>query len=400
MTYPLTRQPVFVQISMKRAFSFLCFCLSFSFSLGAFAQPFQVAPGLFDPADTETLGLKPAEGTESILVYRGEAGRSQYNHGAVLFAHKGTLYAQWQSSERDEDARDTRVLYATSGDGLTWTAPRVLAPARKDAVVTSGGWWSQGDALYAFINVWPHKLKPRGGFVEVFTSNDGDNWNGPERPRFASGDPLDGIIEQDFHTYCGRLITALHRQPGLQATPVFTEDLAGLEGWRVGAFETLSVKDHVSRELEPSNFQKKDGALVMVFRDQQSSFRVLAAESEDCGATWSQARETRLPDSRAKQSAGNLPDGTVYIVNNPSGSKVREPLAITLSRDGETFDRAYLLRAGGNHIKGPRYEGLYKRKGFSYPKSFLWKEHLYVVYGENKEDIVATRIPIASLMSG
>lgn len=331
------------------------------------------------------------------MIYRGEPGQSQYNHGAVLFAHNGTLYAQWQSSERDEDADDTRVLYATSRDGLNWSIPRLLAPARNDAVVTSGGWWAKGDTLYAFINVWPHKLKPRGGFVEVFTSVDGNNWSGPQRPRFASGKTLDGVIEQDFHQYCGRIITALHRQPGLIVTPIYTEDLSGLQGWQVGEFENLSVKDNVSRELEPSSFQQNDGSLVMVFRDQQSSFRVLAAESMDCGSTWSRVQKTTLPDSRAKQSAGNLPDGTAYIVNNPSGSKLREPLAITLSTDGEVFDRAYLLRAGGKHIEGPRYKGLYKRKGFSYPKSFVWQEHLYVAYGENKEDIVVTRVPLASL---
>lgn len=370
-----------------------CICLSFTVA----AQPFEVAPELFDLSQPQNLGLEVPEGVETATVYQAEQGKSQYNHGAVLFAHNGTLYAQWQSSSRDEDAADTRVLYATSRDGLQWSAPEVLAPAREEAVVTSGGWWAAGDDLYAFINVWPHQLSPRGGYPEVFTSHKGGDWSGPVRPQFASGELLDGVIEQDFHAYCGRLVTALHRQPGLLVTPIFTEDLSGLRGWTLGKFENSSVKKHVSRELEPSNFRRKDGSLVMVFRDQQSSFRVLAAESKDCGETWSQVQKTNMPDSRAKQSAGNLPGGTAYIVNNPSGSKTREPLTITLSDDGALFDRAYLLRAGGDKLEGPRYTGLYKRKGFSYPKSYVWKDHLYVAYGENKEDIVITRIPLASL---
>ncbi len=365
--------------------------------MGACAQPFDVAPDLFDNAQPGTLGLVTLEGTESVTVYRAKPEESQYNHGAVLFAHNGTLYAQWQSLARDEDAADTRVLYATSQDGLEWSAPEVLAPARQGAVITSGGWWSKGEELYAFINVWPEDMKPRGGYTEVLRSHQDKGWHAPVRPTFASGEPLDGVIEQDFHTYCGRLVTALHRQPGLRATPMFTEDLSGIHGWQLGKFENLSMKDGVSRELEPSNFRRKDGALVMVFRDQQSGFRVLASESKDCGTSWSRVEKTDMPDSRAKQSAGNLPDGTAYLVNNPSGSKDREPLTITLSSDGQLFDRAYLLRAGGENLEGLRYEGLYKRKGFSYPKSFVWKEHLYVAYGENKEDIVVTRVPLGSL---
>ncbi|WP_078083604.1 sialidase family protein [Microbulbifer mangrovi] len=384
---------------MKKFLSALGASLCFSCSFSTVAQPFEVAPELFDISQPQNLGLAVPQGVETATVFQAEPGKSQYNHGAVLFAYNGTLYAQWQSSTRDEDAADTRVLYASSRDGLQWSAPVVLAPAREDAVVTSGGWWAAGDDLYAFINVWPNALSPRSGYPEVFTSHNGEGWSGPVRPQFASGEPLDGVIEQDFHTYCGRLVTALHRQPGLRVTPIFTEDLSGLHGWKLGKFENSSVKKHVSRELEPSNFRRKDGSLVMVFRDQQSSFRVLAAESKDCGSSWSQAFKTNMPDSRAKQSAGNLPNGTAYIVNNPSGSKTREPLTITLSDDGALFDRAYLLRAGGDKLEGPRYTGLYKRKGFSYPKSYVWKDHLYVAYGENKEDIVVTRIPLASLSS-
>jgi len=378
---------------VKHLFPLLLCC-----PLLAAAQPFAIQPELFDAGQPDTLGLSVSAGVEHATIYRAQPTVSQYNHGVVLFAYGDTLYAQWQSSARDEDAADTSVLYASSRDGITWSAARTLAPARKGAVVTSGGWWSGAGRLYGFINVWPQDLKPRGGHVEVLASSDGVLWENIGRPTFADGSPLDGVIEQDFHRYQdGRIVTALHRQPGLLVQPVYTDDPSGLRGWQLGQFENLSVKKAVSRELEPSNFQRADGALVMVFRDQQSSFRVLAAVSKDGGKRWSRAVETNLPDSRAKQSAGNLPDGTAYIVNNPSGSKLREPLVITLSDDGAQFDRAFLLRAGGDAIPGPEFEGLYKRKGFSYPKSFVWKNHLYVAYAENKEAVKVTRIPLESL---
>lgn len=103
------------------------------------------------------------------------------------------------------------------------------------------------------------------------------------------------------------------------------------------------------------------------------------------------------PDSRAKQSAGNLPDGTAYMVNNPSGNKERFPLVITLSRDGFHFDKAFLLRSGGVDLQPQRFQGKYKRAGYSYPKSVIWGSYLYVSYATNKEDVEVTRIPISSL---
>jgi hypothetical protein len=133
-----------------------------------------------------------------------------------------------------------------------------------------------------------------------------------------------------------------------------------------------------------------------VFRDQASTHRQLASESCDAGETWTTPVLTRMPDSRAKQSAGNLPNGTAYLVNAPRDGKPRIPLAITLSRDGKVFDRAWLLR-GEASLQPMRTEGRYKRPGFHYPKSVIWKDHLYVGYATNKEDVELTRVPLASL---
>ena len=105
-----------------------------------------------------------------------------------------------------------------------------------------------------------------------------------------------------------------------------------------------------------------------------------------------------MRDSRAKQCAGNLPDGGAFIVNNPSGNSDRFPLVITLSRDGFLFDRAYLLRGGGKDLQPMRFSGKHKRKGYSYPKAVIWRDYLYVLYATNKEDVELTRIPLRQLI--
>ena len=364
------------------------------------APPFRITEGLFDPSRPETLGLDFVPGAETVTIFRAEADSPKYNHAAVLMPFKGQLYAMWQASAKDEDAADTRVLYAVSEDGTTWSAPALLSSPLKTGIMSSGGWWTDGETLVAYLLVWPERPgSPNGSYTAYRTSSDGETWSPPRRVMTAAGTPLKGAIEQDMRALPdGRIITAVHEQPGLIVAPYYTDDPSGLSGWTRGQMENLPHEGNVSREIEPSWYVRGDDALVMTFRDQASSFRKLAAVSHDRGESWTLPVLTNFPDSRSKQSAGNLPDGTVFQVNNPSGSKARWPLVISLSDDGFVFDRAYLLRSGGSDLPPQHYQGKYKRAGYSYPKSVVWNDWLYVAYATNKEDIELTRVPISSLI--
>jgi hypothetical protein len=225
---------------------------------------------------------------------------------------------------------------------------------------------------------------------------DGVRWSGPWPVRGQDGKPVEGIIEQDPHRLPdGTVLTAFHLRPGLFVRPFRTNDPLGVRGWVPGALRLLPNDGKTSRELEPSIFLSGTCA-VMVFRDMASSFYQLAARSCDGGSHWSDAELTDMPDSGAKQSAGNLPDGTAFLVNVPRLDRLRIPLSLTLSRDGRLFDRAYRLR-GEQDLQPMRHEGLYKRRGYHYPKSVVWKDHLYVAYTTNKEDVEVTRVPLQRL---
>ena len=361
------------------------------------APAYAVAPGLFDAAQAD-LGLRPAAGARTSTVFAATENTDRYCNGAALVAFRGRLYAQWQSSARDEDSPDTWVAYSSSADGESWSAPRVLAPAGAgDAMRSSGGWWTDGRVLVAFVNVWPTGFASgAGGYTEFCTSTDGERWSALQPVRGRDAQPVRGVIEQDIHAYDARLHVAFHLQPGLIATPHFTDDSLGTGGWTAGAMPHHAFKSPTSRELEPSLFARAGGELVMVFRDQASSYRQLASVSRDRGATWTLPVPTEMPDARAKQSAGNLPDGTAFLVHCPSGTKERAPLAVTLGRDGRRFDRSLLLR-GAAELPALRYEGKFKRRGYHYPKSLVADGFLHVIYATNKESIEVTRVPVAAL---
>lgn len=360
--------------------------------------PLAIAPGLFDPAEPD-LGLTRAPGAETVMIFAPGDSGDQFSNGVVLIGFKGRLYAQWQSSAKDEDSPDTWVAFASSKDGLHWSRPAMLASAGVGgAMRSSGGWWTDGKTLVAYANVWPTGFESgAGGYAEYRTSRDGVHWSAPRRVAGADGRPIDGVIEQDPHRIAGgRIVTAFHLQPGLTVAPFYTDDPLGISGWKRGRMANLPYQGKSSRELEPSLFVRADGCLVMTFRDEASSFRLLAAKSCDRGANWSAPMLTDMPDSRAKQSAGNLPDGTAYLVNAPNADRVRIPLAITLSDDGQRFTRALLLR-GRADLQPLRRDGRYKRPGYHYPKSTIWSDHLYIGYATNKEDVQLTRIPLTSL---
>ena len=380
-------------------FGILILHLPFNLNSQEFSLPFKV-DSLYNFNKPETLGLSFAKNVQSFTVFSPTKNDKKYNHGVVLFPFKDMLYAQWQSSEFDEDGPDTQVFYSRSKDGKIWEKPVALTREWEDGIKTSGGWWSKGDSLVAYITVWPELEDDiKEGYTQYISSSDGVNWTTPKHLKNYKGHPVMGVIEQDVRQLEGkRLITAFHMQPGLIVKPYFTDDPKGISGWTAGNFENMpSSNKYMSRGIEPSWFYRKDGAIVMVFRDQKSTFKKLASISFDDGINWTTPVEVNSPDSRAKQSAGNLPDGTAFMVNNPSGNKNRFPLVITLSKDGYLFDKAFLIRSGGKDLQPMRFEGKYKREGYSYPKSVIWGDYLYISYATNKEDVELSRIPIRSL---
>ena len=356
----------------------------------------KVADGLLDSTNTTTLGLSKSDAVETFTVFSPTDSTDHYANGVVISVFKGILYCMWQSSHKDEDSDETWVAYSYSKDvGRTWSAPKPLALPTDKAYYTSGGWLVRGDTLTALIDCWEKGVTPRGGNTYYIISTDGLSWSKPQPLLMSDGTVMDGVLEQDpYRLPNGRLIGAAHFQPGLHVCPVYTDDPSGRNGWKRGHFEATDCGKQ-SRELEPSQFIQPDGTIVMLFRDQQSSFRKLLAFSQDQGETWTKPMLTDIPDARTKQCAGNLPDGTAYMVSCPVSSKQRYPLVLLLSQDGQTFDQAILLRSGEkDDLPSKLYEGKYKTLGYSYPKATIANGYLIIGYSTNKETVECCRVTV------
>ena len=155
---------------------------------------------------------------------------------------------------------------------------------------------------------------------------------------------------------------------------------------------------------EPCWTTLPDGQLCILFRDQDSSRRIYRCFSNDHGTTWTTPVRTNYPDAKSKIFVIRLTNGTYALINNPnvlhpdpkvSGRGLRNPLCISLSRDGMTFDRMAALR---RQPTSPRISGRAKNPGYQYPHALEHEGHLYVIHAVNKEDIEVLRLPISRLV--
>ena len=118
-----------------------------------------------------------------------------------------------------------------------------------------------------------------------------------------------------------------------------------------------------------------------------------------------------LPDSGSRTCASFFPAGGpttgVYLVGNQCSDCGRDPVTLSLSTDGISFDRHFAVRHG---VKGadidhggscPRFKGAAKGCGYQYPGAMIdeARKEMIVSYSIGKEDIGLTVFPLSALKS-
>ncbi len=383
---------------MRRTVSLLAALLAITPMLAQEWLP-RLAPNLIDTTQHADVGLQRTVGVETFTVFAPSDDTDHYANGVVMTAYNDCLYCMWQSSPRDEDSDDTRVAYSISRDnGKTWSKPQPLVVSSATHYFTSGGWSVSGDTLTAFVNAWKKGLQPRGGTTLFLTSTDGKKWSTPQPVTMADGSAMIGVLEQDPRVSAdGIMVGAVHFQPGLHLCATFTHDTTGRSGWQRAAMEGED-NGNQSRHIEPSQYLRSDGSIVMLFRDQRNTFCKLASISTDKGQTWTAPQQTTIPDARTKQCAGNLSDGRAFMIACPAPAKRRWPLVLFLSHDGIVFSSATLLRSGDDtDLPARHYNGRYKTLGYSYPKAIVANGFLFTGYSVNKETVEVSRVPLTCL---
>ena len=400
-----------MRMIMKTAMAIAAALLGFGIGRCAYGQeslsPLRAVDRLFDTSNARTLGITAVPGKHATVYRASENGPYRFSHHPGLAAFGGCLYCSWSSGFAHEDRPGQRVVYARSVDGVRWSSPRVLAePGDKRNRCIAAGFHVAGDTLVAYYTVcreYPvHNLFHQDNGLFARTSRDGQNWSEPRR--VAAGFFIEGPrrLPDGRLLLAGEVVGELWKTERARMRLLYSDDPTGLAGWKVAAIDPKGAQPggiKVFGYTEPCPYVRPDGAIVSPFRN--STGFLYASVSQDNGVSWTVPRQTNFPDSRARFCTGRLPDGTVFLINNPGPGPNRRAalgnrglLTIALSNDGIVFDRAWLVRA---EPTAQRFRGKGKSDGWQYPHALVWNDALYIVYSVNKEDIRLTRIALTSL---
>lgn len=326
-------------------------------------------------------------GEKTSTIFEAKKDKLQFNLHSYIAFFDGRFWAVWSSGLKDEDSANQHIRFSTSEDGQTWSESKILAD---DPDGSSGPkrWIARG------VFVHHGKLYALGAFMNNFSNNE---WEGLKLVYFEY---LDGIWVNR-----GTMIDqCMNNFPPLDIGERYFMTCRDSKGRLSMAFSykhslyywELHPLANSSRLSEPSTYLSADSILHTLFRDQGKSGFLYHSTSNSSSnyENWSKPVQTNFPDATSKNFSLPLSDGRIVVLNNPE-KKLRDPLAITLSNDGWSFNQAYAVRKNAPPQKFP---GRAKNKfSFQYPHAIERNGKLWVVYSTNKEDIEITSIPLSSL---
>ncbi len=344
------------------------------------------------PKDSRTIDfqkLPKIESTHAVVSDVSKArGVNQHNY---LVHHDGRYWAMWSDGPGVEDKVGQVVKFATSPDALTWSEPKLLTPYPPGSApgsphygertaegfrwIARGFWLRDGDLLALA------SLDEAGGFFGKSLALHAFRWEGKERGWVDRGVILDDAINNfaPLKLPSGDWMMSRRRHDYRKRGVDFVVGgVTAVDAWK--SFPVLGSSSELKAE-EPDWWVLPDGNLCGLFRDNQKRGFLYRSFSTDSGCTWSRPIQTNFPDATSKFRGLRLADGRYVLVSNANPKK-RDPLVISVSRDGLVFDQMGWL-VGGRHV--------------DYPHIIEHDGHLLVAFATQKMTVEVLRFPLEQL---
>ena len=351
--------------------------------------------------DIKGAGYPEIKNVVQTPIFRATMETGGYNHHAKIIKFKNKFYAMWSNHKYAEDGPGQKVYYSTSPDGKKWTPYKVLfesmhkeTPWGNSGInLSANKWIVQNDKLYArawcgATVAWSDKSKTaqsnkhtrkfcfavRKRYDYLYREVGSDGELGPVATYRLEAMPKDILVKVE---------NARKVYPELKVPKNKLQYYNAMKG--------------IKRRLcEASDYQAKDGTYVVLFRDDNYSHRKWVSFSKD-GIDWSSPQPTNIPDSPSATTNLVLKNGTVLLIGNHMAPEFdnpdnprhykRDPLMVSVSKDGKTFDKSYALRSGQQKYTVPRKVVRGRGGGAQYPDAILAGDTVYVIYSLGKEDI-------------
>jgi len=351
-------------------------------------------------------GLPLLKGAQHATVWK-PASREQgaYNHFAALVFYKGRFFAMWGNSTEGEDAPGQRVLFAWSDHWGKWSAPRELFPApgpvkprsEKGIYLNPDRWIVIGGRLYAVAYVHGAGIYPIARSVSA-RGRPGKPFIVRELPRNAS---LPVFMKN-------KKVDAPASYPSYASIKDWYRNHHQVSWWARSGEGVPDTGIDGSPLIESFSYQARDGGTVLCMRSWGTPHKPtqnnrLYVSFNDGETGWAPPYPTDVPDAPSRAQAVSLADSTVLLIGNQIAWTFdhalyldRDPLTVSVSKDGYAFDKVYALRTGAP--KTFRIQGVSGRNpGFAYPSALVHDGWLYVLYSIGKEDMAISRVPLSEM---
>lgn len=340
------------------------------------------------------------------VIYRGDRDNGAYNHHSNLFWFDNRFYAMWSNHRYGEDGPGQRVLYATSADGVNWSAAEELFPSPVEMTrqKSAGSYLAAGELF-----VWDGRLFGRASGHEI------DYWENKERTSRSHAYDSTHIYPHYVHynSICREIkpdgtlgkIFVYGRNPPPADYPISAQNEVEPRVRTPGRMSCRAQGVDTSRLCEPAFFRTSDNQYGVLLRDDHFSHRKYVSYSGD-GINWPAAEPTNIPDSPSMTVALSGNDGSVLFIGNHMAPAFdvptprhygRDPLMITYSPDGYRLVRSYAVKSGPHSYTVPQNEVFGRGGAAQYPAALVRDGKVYVMYSSGKEDIMISVFPLSAI---
>jgi len=313
------------------------------------------------------------------------ANGHRVNQHNYLIHHAGRFWAMWSDGPGiskgygktpGHDQAAQRVSFATSPDGLNWSAIGDLTgpPDAGYGWIARGFWVREGRMLALASRYHAPAYHGDGLSLHAF------ELTSTETPRWTH---LGLVFDDAINNFPPQRLPngdwMMSRRNGAQDVFFLVGGTAGFDRWT--SHPVIGYDDAELKAEEPYWWVLPGGDLVALFRDNNRSGYLFRAFSTDHGRSWTRPVRTNFPDQRAKFCGVRLRDGRYLLVSNPN-PKVRDPLTLAVSADGLVFTAMGWL-AGGRSV--------------DYPHIIAHEDFVFVAFASVKQTVEVLRIRVADL---
>ncbi len=343
------------------------------------SKPLLMLPGTDgDPGRIDHTSLPVLQGTAAIVCPFDEQWKLQLHN--YLLHHDGKFWCMWSHGPVVEDVPTQHVSYATSEDGLKWSAPKSITgpPAAGRAYIARSFWVRDGELLALVAS-----YKGKGAFgVDKDLRLVAYAWDKTAAVWKSKG----RVFEDAINNFTPQRLSSsdwmmTRRDAGFNVS-MLVGGVKSLDDWRV--FPVVERKSIAGFSPdEPVWWQQPDHTIIGLIRDNGGSSRLYRTVSTDLGQTWSTPMKTNYPNSTSKVFSLLTSRGYRVLISNANPAVGRRELHLAVSEDGVTFVRMARLGIPSD-----------KPSTLQYPHAIEHDGHLFIAFSRNKNITEVLKVPL------